>query len=326
MEEKLMKILYAKFNKHRLPQFQIGTYIAEMDGKRCAVKESLTEEALQHINSMFAGYQSLKSSLNQNIIALPQLWKEEEKFLYMEYVDGKSMEELLFESFIDNDKTGFLNMLDKYVMILKSAFRICETPCFSTELQQVFGLNGDHQLWHMHLPSISPATVDIIPANILFNGERYICIDPEWVFEGAIPLNYSVYRALFHFYEVKYIEFKCNEWLPLKGIFERYGLAEEEVKLYKDMEESFQRYVFGEPRYFKYKDNYIKTIHTIESYEKRIEHYKSLTEERGKLIDEIINSRGWKTIRKVEKLANSICPQHTRRRLLLEKLISFLGR
>ncbi len=320
-----MKLLYARFNKHRLPHFQIGTYLAREQNKLIVIKEALTNDALLYIEKINAGYLLLAETLNSNVLKLPVLLHKDKKSIQFEYINGKSLEELMFLAFLDDNKTAFLAALDNYLFILKSAFKIHQTPVFSGELCAALNLQPDDKVWTMPLQSISPATLDIIPDNILRSEDKYFFIDTEWVFEGAIPLNFLIYRTLYYFYEIKYSDFECNKWLPLTELWNRYGVLNEEIHLYKKLDDGFQRYVFGEPRFFKYKNKYEKGIHTIETYEARIAHYKAIADERGAFINEVVNSRGWKIIRKAEKILNTICPKHSIRRYIVEKLVSFLS-
>lgn len=320
-----MEIIYSKFSTHRLECFQIATYIAKKDNnEKIVIKKALTPQSVEHIKKINSGYILLNQKLQNNNLILPNIYKYDNENIIFEYIEGKSLDEELFNCFLQDNKSEFLNLIDKYVWILKNSLLLYEKPNFSDDLYKIFKIEETSNFLKSKLPSISPATIDLIFENIMVNEGKYYFIDPEWIFEGALPYNYYLFRSLFYFYKVKYLEFEVDKWLPLCSLFEKYKITEFEQSFYNEMEENFQKYVFGQPKYFEYKEKYVQNINTIDGYEKQINHYKVLLTERELLLNNIFNSRSWKIIKKIESVINTICPTNSLRRKLLEKILSLV--
>jgi hypothetical protein len=102
------------------------------------------------------------------------------------------------------------------------------------------------------------------------------------------------------------------------------------------MDESFQTYVFGPERCYKYKENYRKRQIPLHSLEKTIEHQRDVVRkyhgeivtmrgelaERDRIISEIVNSAGWRLWIKISRAVSFLCPAGSRRRKMFDRLMS----
>lgn len=325
-----MNVIYARYNRHRLPPFQIETSIIELNGVKTVVKKALTPEAGNHIQAIRSGYDLIQRNLNAGSLVLPRLTGFDGSSISFQYIEGESFDQLLFQSFRGGDKKTFLQTIDDYYALLKKAFGHVERPGISAKISEVFGITDSAQLdngsgW---LPL---AAVDAVFENIIISDKSYFLIDNEWVFEGAVPMAFVVFRSLFYFHQVKYFEIGIEKWIPFEELLEHYQINPELAKRYQEMDESFQAYVYGSDRCYKYKDHYKKRQISVHSLEQTIEHQRAVLRkyhdailQNERAINEMINSFSWRIGRKITGVLNCACPPGSRRRRIADRLVSSL--
>jgi len=332
-----MNIIYARYNRHRLPPFQIETSIVELNGAKTVIKKALTPEAAGHIQAIRSGYDLIQSNLNAGTLALPCLTAFDASSISFQYIDGKSLDHLLFQSFRNKDKIIFFKITDDYCALLKKSFRIAERPEISSKISEIFGITASERLGNGN-GWLSLAAIDAVFENIIVSGDKHYLIDNEWVFVGALPFDFVVFRSLFYFHKVKYFEIGIEKWIPFEELLEHCQINSESAKRYQEMDESFQAFVYGPERCYKYKEQYKKRQISVHSLERTVEHQRDVVRkyhgdivtmrgalaEKDRIINEIVNSFGWRLWRKIAGALDYLCPAGSRRRRAVDRLIASL--
>lgn len=234
----MSKIIFAKYNKNRRKKFQISTVLYEDSGKRYAKKTALTDEAFCHISNMQLSYNKLKD-VYSNITLLEGDYTD--RSVTFEYIEGKNVTDKLLDAVSQKSKEQFLEYLKNL------AAYIFETKCQlvpfekSDEFIEVF---GDVIISDECMPVTN---VDMIYDNIVERKGQLICLDYEWVFEFKIPIRYVQYRSLHYFYTRNASRFGND--ISEKEIMDACGIDDSARKIFKTMENNFQKWVFGEEDY-----------------------------------------------------------------------------
>lgn len=342
-----MECLYSKYNRHRLPGFQIETSICREDGKLFVVKKALTAEARAHIQDIKRNQARLAEHIVDGSMRLPKILQAEHDSISYEFIRGTSFDQMLFQSYLDRDADRFNQLLDDYAHRLKSSFKTTGHLLVTQQLKKVFGL-GDAVSLDPNQPCFQLPFIDPVFENVMLAGDGCYLIDAEWVFDGSLPVSFVLFRSIFYFYKVKYEDFDMDGFVPWQKTLERFGLNSEIVKQYEEMDKRFQFYVFGHERYYNYKNQYVKQVQSIPLLEETIEHQRDIVrqmheqilvfkktiasnllsiKEQNQLIakkdrklDEIINSRGWKFLNSLRRMLRKIFPPHSWRSRLAQRL------
>jgi len=331
-----MKTLYARYNRHRLPPFQIETSIVVGNGSCLVVKKALTGEAKSHIAAIHDGHELVRSHLRGVAanpsekklpclmtganLALPRLENFDGSSISFQYIEGKSLDQLLFEAFRADDKTSFFGIIDDYRALLKESFGVSPSADITAEISRIFGISsgdsfGENAGW---LPL---ALVDAMFENIIMSGNSCYLIDNEWVFKGNLHFDFILFRSLFYFHKVKYFELGIERWLPFADLTARYCMRPSLVEKYTAMDEKFQSHVYGPERCFKYKDRYKKREIQVHALEQTIEHQREVVRkyhdavlQDEATINEMLNSFSWRIGRKITGILGALCPKSWKER------------
>jgi GT2 family glycosyltransferase len=235
-----MKILYTKYNRERLPQFQTETIIYSESGMLHARKRALTPEANIHIESISENYNKLKSTMNNVSIAKSELNGDSISF---EYIDYPTLDILLFQAMLDKDKELFFHYLSEYKkMIFLQPLSYEERFIPSSLFGNVFGLNIDIS----QVQCQGVANIDLTFDNITYDNGQFTVIDYEWVFDFDIPIDFVVFRSINEF-SAKYAEY-LKHFIDVKEIYNFFNVKNEHIATFYEMESTFQAYVFGMSR------------------------------------------------------------------------------
>jgi len=221
-EEQHDEVLYVKLNQDRAERFRIATAIkTNVFGKKYVEKQALHPDAVPHIQKMA----SVEHNCGDFEIVLG-LYDEKKKSVRYPYIEGKNLQEEITEileekEFLEEDKiVRILHILDAFVNACRK--RAVKTEHYATEeFRRVFGDRTMEQSFEC----LCPANVDLILSNVFYAEGRYQVIDPEWIFDFPVPVDFIIWRALNELLEgTKEIEklFGCNM------LMERYGIGEVE--------------------------------------------------------------------------------------------------
>lgn len=329
-----MNVIFARYNRHRLPQFQIETSIVDLNGVKIVVKKALNTAAKEHIRAINSGYNLVGASLRPGGLVLPNRTAFDDASISFEFIEGDSIDRLLFDAYRAGDRGAFLAVIDAYRALVEHSFPPPEQRVISRESEAVFGasaadLSGDG-LW---MPA---AAIDAVFENIIRSGDKHYLIDVEWVFPGAFPVDFVLYRSLFYFHRVKYFELGIDKWMGFEELLAHCKISPTAAAIFRAMDENFQQHVFGKERCYKFKENYLKRQVSLHSLEKTIEHQRAVVRKyhdeivgmrgeiaaRDRIINEIVNSFGWRLWQKISRVIGCLCPAGSLRRRLCNRLLA----
>ncbi|MFC2470256.1 glycosyltransferase [Lachnoanaerobaculum gingivalis] len=160
--------VYIKYNRTRLPKYQIKTEIRLRDGKKYVVKSALKKEGIPHILGMYDGAKLIR---NDSVKVLEGTLKNAGEINFP-FVNGKSLSRLC-EGYIEKDINGFIEGVREYLK------KIVDEDALN---------------------------LDAIFDNFILDGDKLTAIDCEWIFDESMDFIkdrklFIKYRALHSFYQ-----------------------------------------------------------------------------------------------------------------------------
>jgi hypothetical protein len=192
-----MKTLYVKSNSERDKKYQVQTIVFEENGEKFVKKKALCEEAIPHLLQMKENYQTLTESITDPNIQLAKIVAEESDSLTFEFIDGVSMEQKILDAIRSGSKEAMEKEVNRYIELLKGGFQTkmaIPQSLVTPDGKEIFN-DVDFAGFGKTLCFDRLCNVDLIFSNIIYRDKIAYLIDYEWVFEGTIPLNFSLYRA-----------------------------------------------------------------------------------------------------------------------------------
>lgn len=253
-------IRFVKYNRTRKEQFQIKTTILENDGRLYAEKTALCDEGIAHIKSFENKYEGLSLESSRLKFVEPRV-SEDGRSVCFDYLNGKTMAELLGERILQGEEDALLLNGVKDCM----AVIYCVRPQYVTdftltpEFMEVFGgallSEEDFEVFE-NSPAYAVSNVDGLFENMLVTEDGIFAIDYEWVYSFPIPASFIKYRTLIYFYQ------NYKSLLNYKGAEEflaHFDIDEGLISLYDKMECGFQNYVHGENQRIYQNDFFVET-------------------------------------------------------------------
>ena len=234
-----MKTIFAKYNRERLPQFQIVTKILlDDDQNMLSVKQPLTESAITHIKNIKNNYLLLVNKYPHIKLVKPDLVNDR---LYFEMIQHVSLEALLIDAYEKQNKDVFLGLIKKYTDYVDSFTSFLSLDFIpSAEFNSVFGE------WTVSAQQsiIEVANVDLIFGNLFVDNCEIIQIDYEWVFNFPVPRSFIIWRSIWVFFLYHATD---GNIIKLEDVLLSVGInyTESHAK-FCIIDSNFQKYVYGE--------------------------------------------------------------------------------
>jgi hypothetical protein len=232
-----MKTLFTKYNRDRLPQFQILTKIVEENGIRKATKQSVSNVAQSHISRIYNNYRLLMDNYSQMKLCKPTLCDDGIEF---EMARGDSFEILLKRELDSQNKEGFFILIEKYIKYLDSFvanFNVEFRPC--NQFIEVFGEWTIDQSQDI----IDIANVDLTFNNIFIFEDEITYIDYEWIFTFPCPKSFILWRAIFQFF--MFYGAQYSKLISANEVLLKLGIDLSHNEAFLQLEKTFQHMVFG---------------------------------------------------------------------------------
>lgn len=210
-------VKYVKYSNDRAPEYAVHTQILQDEnGKRQVRKLPVTPEANAHIFNMKTAYDGLceryrGSSLSVNSCVIAQ---DTLPYAEFDYVQGRTLAELLDDCLKREDQAGFERLFRMYV----------EKISFN--------------------PEYPVSDYDLVFSNILVDEDTWTVIDYEWTFAKKTEPRELAFRAFYCYLLEDEKRAKADTGFVLKELH----ITEEEAQLYKERETTFQKYVTGNGR------------------------------------------------------------------------------
>lgn len=233
-----VNVEYARFSNDRAEEYQIYTSLEVVDGKKQIVKHPLSELSYEHIKKLSESYEKLtkryeggKLKINRcelkgaeseaaandlkgaksEVTANDLKGNEGEPAACFEFVNGKTLSELMDEKIAKDDMDGFYALFDEYVSRV--------------------GYGNDSSVGNQ----------DVVFSNILVDGDEWTLIDYEWIKDRPIDISETAYRAFYCYLLEDKNRAKINRDLILKKI----TLPEEAAAIIERDEAVFQKRITG---------------------------------------------------------------------------------
>ena len=271
--------VYIKYNRTRLPKYQIKTEIRIKDDKKYVVKSALKRESIPHILGMYDGKKRIK---NDSVTVLEGTFKNAGEMNFP-FVNGKSLSRLC-EDYIEKDINGFIEGVKEYLK------KIVDEDALN---------------------------LDAIFDNFIFDGEKFIAIDCEWIFDESMDFIkdrelFIKYRALHIFYQNNADKIQNNFSLTETDFMARFGI--DDIDGMDFIERSFQDYIHGDYQEV-YLDNYFVETISHETLNEGLEALAELPHAKNKIIE----------LSEINKDRELIVKELTRLRTLTDNHVNNLG-
>lgn len=255
-----LKIKYAKYSNDRADDYKIKTLVTQkkIDGNiaRQIEKHALSNGAREHIMQMQQAYEGLSERFNGGKLLINRcslaempgnLQKNGDKDIYaaFEYLEGRTLEDLLDECLAENDMEKFHALFDEYL------------ECIS--------YNADMPI----------TDYDLIFSNILISPDgKWHVIDYEWTFAKQVETKEIAFRAVYCYL----LENEKRNKLDFDFILDKLNVTQEDAENFRHNEKEFQKYVTERKRsMIEIRDIIGQPIYSVESLieEKAAEKQKS---------------------------------------------------
>lgn len=230
-------IIYEKKSDCRTNAYAIDTLIcADENGKKDVLKSALYEEGAEHILALEKHYKSLHDLFSDSDMH-PIPCTINHGAAHFPYIEGKTLEDVINEKIEREDYGGAKKLLSDYLDKLrkihsKSDFYVTD------DFIRVF---GELPINDISYRTADVNNIDMVLDNIVCGEEGNYILDYEWTFYFPIPIDYILYRII-HYYVFRHP--KSHELLN-RGFLELIENNIEEIQMFLNMEEHFQRFISG---------------------------------------------------------------------------------
>ena len=217
--------VYIKYNRTRLPKYQIKTEIRLREGKKYVVKSALKKEGIPHILGMYDGAKLIK---NDSVTVLEGTFKNAGEIDFP-FINGKSLSRLC-EDCIKKDIDGFIEGVKEYLK------KIVDEDAIN---------------------------LDAIFDNFILDGDKLTAIDCEWIFDESMDFIkdrelFIKCRALHSFYQNN--SNKIQDKFSLTETDFMASFCIDDIDGMDFIERRFQDYIHGDYQEV-YLDNYfVETV------------------------------------------------------------------
>ncbi len=207
------EVEYCRYSNDRRLENAVKTLILNEEGVRKVRKYACTEYGKDHIRHIHTVYEKLKKRYEGSKLSINhcELVDGEETYVEFEYIEGKTLAEILDDYLVKEDVEGFQKLFAEYVERISYG-----------ETEKI-------------------ADYDMIFANILVKDDTWTVIDYEWTVEQQVDTKEIAFRSLYCYLMENEKRNKCDmEWA-----LEFLGIKPEDTPDYQDKEVKFQKKVMG---------------------------------------------------------------------------------
>ncbi len=251
-----MKVIYSRYNRFRLPQFQIETQILREKNRKLVLKKALTEQARQHIMDISRGRELLKAQIRDPNLKVSEIIEKNMDSVCFEFIEGISFDKKVFDEIVQKNRKGFFALIESYHGLLTNAFATTGSlteacPFFDADAIAVL---AEESLFH------PIAWLDPVLDNLLWIDDFCYLVDTEWVFPYSVPVSFEFFRGISFLYS-KYQEYGIHQLFPFSELLQYYGFSEDKTKKYFELENVFQEYVHGKDRKYFIFSKYLQNAY-----------------------------------------------------------------
>lgn len=188
-----MKTLYVKYSTQRNEQYQIMTSILRDDqGSMLVRKEPACSAAFLHLDRI--NENSLRISKAQDVFKMPAS-KYTDHVFETEYITGDTFEQELLSLFTQKHYKEAEAKWIEYKELLGKLPLITCNPSQNEDFRNLFG--DTERIFSC----VEIGHIDLITENIIRSKDGTLWnIDPEWILDAPVPVDFIAYRAVVIFY------------------------------------------------------------------------------------------------------------------------------
>ena len=228
---------YVKFSNDRVPEFRIKTVLREDASGKSIEKHPLCKEAHRHIRQTADVYEKLSKRYADSGLSVNRcrLIEAQNPYLRLEYIEGRTLEEIMDECLERNDVDGFQSLFDEYLKRI-SVGEETKIADYDLIFANIIVPNDDKSF----------ENDDDNVRNDKNDNGRYLhnmwnVIDCEWSFEKSVETKQIAFRAIYCYL----LENEKRNALNLDLILQKLNLDQFDAEQYRKQEMSFQKYVTG---------------------------------------------------------------------------------
>ena len=186
-----MSVIYAKYNRNRYNRFQIETSIENTEYGKKVYKKALKKDGIEHLQSMIDYYNYVVKNFPH--IHIARSYMKSNNILCMDYIEGKSLKEILKYYIYNNDIDKFRFYFDKYISIFKN-LKVMEMHIHDLkEFENIFS----DAYSDLYAPALENANIDLTFSNIIVDkNDNFWIIDYEYCFSFYVPIYYIISRTI----------------------------------------------------------------------------------------------------------------------------------
>ena len=247
MSEQACRVLYAKYNSARKPEYRITTEICEDESGLFVRKRAGEDAARVHLDNIYENSVALRDYY-RDIRVIPV--ERMDGALKFPYINGKTLAEQIetrqfdreaFVTQVNEQLDKVLSVQEKYVVPFEMTEGF-EAAFGKVEISETLALN--------------PANIDSLFTNFVENDTGIYCIDCEWVCHFPVPVAFVKYRILLYLY-VTQVHGQLNG-ASLDEMLGWFGFSQQARATYWQMDDRFQQTAHGENRRYMYTSQYLK--------------------------------------------------------------------
>ena len=207
---------YCRYSNDRALATGIKTEILKKEGKKVVRKCAMSSHSADHIRHIYSSYEKLKDRYANSKLEINycELFEGELPYVELEYIEGKTLAQIMDEKLKAEKVEDFQNLFREYVERIS------------------YGEN------------VPVADYDMIFANIIIHQDRWIVIDYEWTKEERVETKEIAFRSLYCYL----MENEKRNKLDMSFAFELLDLKQEEQEEFREKEIKFQKQVLGKRR------------------------------------------------------------------------------
>ena len=240
-----MKVIYAKASVERKPEFRQQTLIIQDDEKRFARKVAVGEAAKEHLKDYVRNYRLLTHGISEaGGVKAIECAENEDGSIDFPFCTGQALSEVL------TGKTAeeYIRTVQKLKKALIETYGVRSferTDAFTAFFGSIEAFSEEE--------SLGITNADLSFDNIFCKGTdtddhpEYTVIDYEWILPFPVPISYLFYRAF-----MLDPAFNTFSEIDQKEIFCYFGIREEAIPVYQEMETAFLNHISPEEERLDY--------------------------------------------------------------------------
>ena len=267
------RVLYAKYNSLRRPEYRLTTEIHDGDQGKWVEKRAAGPAAEAQLDRITAN-RELALRLYRKIRVADA--RREKGRIVIPFISGRSLADRIDTDILDRE--CFVRQVNELFDLVLDAKEECSCSFEPTEaFRAVFGNKYPEKA-----RALCPANIDSIFSNFIETEDGLVCLDYEWVFDFPIPVDFIRYRVLFHLFNER--EKSLFDGITREELMDWFGIGEKDREIFWSMESAFQQAVHGKKWAYHYLGRYNKKVISVEKMDEEISEQKELIREKDQHI------------------------------------------